>query len=400
MNRTFRLLSVLFATTALAACGIFGDKDDKELEPKELVSFQETLKVKRLWSAKLGGAAEFQRVALRPVGDGNRIYAASADGVVSAFDPEQGKLLWRKKLDIDLSAGPGIGRELVVVTSKDGFAVALDAATGDERWRAYIEGESLARPAISGEFVVVQTIDNRLLAYSVFDGRPRWKFEQSTPALTVRGSASPIVVGNNLITGFDNGRLVAVDINTGDVVWESLLSPPTGRSDLDRLSDIDGQLAVVGQDLYAVGYHGRLGAIAAESGQVLWSREVSSFAGAAADWSSVYTTRDDGEIIAMARNDGTETWRNDDLLRREATVPVPFYTTVAVGDLEGYVHFFSNVTGVPVARIKIGSAAISNAPVVFANRLYVQTDGGTLAVYEAVDTRPKRSAPDVASDQS
>jgi outer membrane protein assembly factor BamB len=400
VNTTLRLLCVLFATTALGACGIFSSKDDKELEPKELVSFQETLKIKRLWSAKLGGAAEFQRVALRPVGDGNRIYAASADGIVSAFDPEQGKLLWRKKLDADLSAGPGVGMELVVVTTKDGFAVALDAASGDERWRVYIEGESLARPAISGEFVVVQTIDNRLLAYSVFDGRPRWKFEQSTPALTVRGSASPVVVGSNLITGFDNGRLVAVDINTGDVAWESLLSPPTGRSDLDRLSDIDGQLAVVGQDLYAVGYNGRLGAIAAESGQILWSREVSSFTGAAADWSSVYTTRDDGEIIAMARNNGTETWRNDDLLRREVTVPVPFYTSVAVGDLEGYVHFLSNLTGEPVARVKIGNAAISNAPVMVANRLYVQTDGGTLAAFEAVDMRPKRSAPDIASDPS
>ncbi len=400
MNSTLRLLTALLATTALSACGIFSNKDDEELEPKELVSFEETLKIKRLWTAKLGGAAEFRRVALRPVGDGNRIYAASVDGVVSAFDPELGKLIWRTKLGTDLSAGPGIGRELVVVTSKDGFAIALDAATGDERWRAFIEGESLARPAISGELVVVQTIDNRLLAYSVFDGRPRWKVEQSTPALTVRGSASPIVVGNNLISGFDNGRLVAVDMDSGNVVWESLLSPPTGRSDLDRLSDIDGQIAAVGQDVYAVGYNGRLASIAAESGQVLWSREISSFVGAAADWSSVYTTRDDGEVIAMARNDGTETWRNNDLLRREATVPIPFYTTVAVGDLEGYVHFFSNVTGTPVARVKVGSAAISNAPVVIANRLYVQTDGGTIAVFEVDDTRPKRSAPDIASDPS
>lgn len=400
MNSLPRLLSLLLATLLLGACGIFSDKDEEDLEPKELVNFQQTLKVKRLWTAKLGGDAEFQRVALRPAGDANRIYAASVDGVVSAFEPASGKLLWRTELDTGLSAGPGVGEEIIVVATRKGLAVALDAATGAERWRADIEGESLARPLVSGEFVIVQTIDNRLLAHSVFDGRRRWALEQTTPALTVRGSASPVAAGSTVISGFDNGRLVAADIDTGDIAWEVLLSPPKGRSDLDRLSDIDGQLAVVGQDVYAVGYQGRLTSMAAESGQVLWGREVSSYVGVAADWTSVYTTRDDSEIIAMARNDGTEIWRNDDLLRREATLPVPFYTTVAVGDLEGYLHFFSNLTGEPVARVKVGGGAISNAPVVFANRLYVQTDGGTIAAYEAVEARPSRSATDTASDQS
>ena len=400
MNSLPRLLTLLLATLLLGACGIFSDKDEEDLEPKELVNFQQTLKVKRLWTAKLGGDAEFQRVALRPAGDANRIYAASVDGVVSAFEPASGKLLWRTKLETGLSAGPGVGEEIIVVATRKGLAVALDAATGVERWRADIEGESLARPLVSGEFVIVQTIDNRLLAHSVFDGRRRWALEQTTPALTVRGSASPVAAGSTVISGFDNGRLVAADINTGDIAWEVLLSPPKGRSDLDRLSDIDGQLAVVGQDVYAVGYQGRLTSMAAESGQVLWGREVSSYVGVAADWTSVYTTRDDSEIIAMARNDGTEIWRNDDLLRREATLPVPFYTTVAVGDLEGYLHFFSNLTGEPVARVKVGGGAISNAPVVFANRLYVQTDGGTIAAYEAVEARPSRSATDTASDQS
>ncbi len=152
--------------------------------------------------------------------------------------------------------------------------------------------------------------------------------------------------------------------------------------------------------MYAIGYQGRLGALAAESGQVLWSREISSYAGVAADWSSVYTTRDDGEVIAMSRNDGSELWRNDDLLRREPTVPVPFHTTVVVGDLEGYLHFFSNLSGNPVARVRVGGGAIAVAPVVVANRLYVQTEGGDLAAYEVVDDRPRRDAPDIASEKS
>lgn len=393
------MLLLVAALPLLVSCGVFGDKDE-ELEPKELLSFKQTLKVKRLWSAKVGGDAAFLRVALRPVGDGTRIYAAGYDGVVAAFDPESGREIWKIKLDTELSAGPGVGENRVVVVARNGIAIVLDASTGEQVWRKNVDGESLARPLISGEVVIVQTIDNRMQALSIFDGRKMWSLEQSTPTLTMRGSADPVLASTTVIGGFDNGRLIAADRDTGNVAWESLLSPPTGRSDLDRLSDIDGSIAIVGQDIFAAGYQGRLAAIASESGQVLWSREISSFEGVSADWSSVYTATDGGEIVALAKRDGVEAWRSDDLLRREPTLPTPFHTTVAVGDLEGYVHFFSNVNGSPVARIKLGGAAISNAPVAVANRLYVQNDAGALAAYEVIDERPQREAPDIAVDES
>ncbi len=399
MNKAWRLLGLIAVVPLLASCGIFGDKD-KDLEPKELVDFKATLKIKRLWSAKVGGDAAFLRVALRPVGDGSRIYAAGYKGDVAAFDPETGRQLWRKKLGTELSAGPGIGEDHVAVVARNGEVVLLDGSTGTEVWRKDIDGESLARPLVTGEVVVVQTIDNRVQALSIYDGRQLWSLEQSTPSLTMRGSADPVLVSTTVIGGFDNGRLVAVDIGTGDIVWESMLSPPTGRSDLDRLSDIDGAIAVVGQDIFAAGYHGRLASIAAESGQVLWSREVSSYEGVAADWSSVFSVTEEGEIVALAKRDGVESWRNSDLLRREPTLPIPFHTTVAVGDLEGYVHFFSNLNGKPVARTKLGGKAISNAPTVVSNRLYVQDDGGTLAAYAVVEERPKRKAPDISVDES
>lgn len=399
MNKLFRITSLIVATSLMTSCGLFGDKDE-ELQPMELVDIRTTLKIRKIWSAKLGDDAEFLRVALQPAGDGNRIYAASRDGNVSAFTPEKGKELWRTKLDTELSAGPGVGAGHVIVMAADGFAIALDAATGEEKWRADVAGESLARPLVSSETVIVQTIDNRLEALSLFDGRSRWTLVQSAPLLTMRGSATPVAVGNTVIAGFDSGRIVATELDTGTIVWESLISPPQGRSDLDRLSDIDGSLAVVGQDLYASGYQGRLASLASESGQVLWNREISSYSGVSADWNSVYTVRDDGEIIAMTRLSGTEEWRNASLLRREPTIPVPFNTTVVVGDLEGYVHFFNKIDGEPVARERLGSRAITGTPLVVANRLYVQSDGGRIAAYVVVEDRPKRSQPDVAEDDS
>ncbi len=397
MNNSLRAMAVIAATSILGACGLFGD-DDEELQPAELIEFAPSVKIKREWDARLGGDSEFLLVALRPAGDGNRIYAASQDGNVTAFDPESGKQIWRTALDMELSAGPGVGEGRVVVLAKDGIAVLLDAANGEEQWRADVAAESLAGPLIRDESVIVQTIDNRLQALSLFDGRTRWSIQQTAPALSVRGSATPVLVGMTVISGFDNGRLVAAELDTGTIIWESMISPPSGRSDLDRLADIDGAIAVVGQDVYVTGYQGRTAALASESGQVLWDRDISSLAGIAASWNSVYTVREDGEIIALTRRNGAEEWRNDTLLRREPTLAVPFNTTVVTGDFEGYLHFFSNIDGEPVARVRHGSAAITSDPVVIANRLYVQSDNGTLAAYTLVEDRPQRSAPDIAED--
>ncbi|MDX1515664.1 MAG: outer membrane protein assembly factor BamB [Woeseiaceae bacterium] len=392
MRAIARGFTLLFAAAGIAACGIFGDDD--ELKPAELLDFEPKVRVKKLWSARLGGDAEFLRVALRPAGDGNRIYAASVDGDVFAFDPETGRQIWRTRLDERLSAGPGVGGGLLAVVSADGYVIALEADSGAVRWRSDVRGESLAAPAVSANAVIVQTVDNRLRALEAFDGRERWVVLQSMPRLTMRGTASPVIAGSNVITGFDNGRLVAVNIDSGDVLWEALLAPPTGRSDLERLSDVDGAIAVVGQDVFAAGYQGRIASVALESGQLLWASEISSHRGVSVDWSSLYTVQDGGELIALARRNGAENWRTAALLRREPTLPVPFATTVAAGDFEGYLHFFTNVDGTPAARVKVGGAAITNDPVVLGNTLYVQTDGGTLAAFTI--QQPERRAPDIA----
>lgn len=400
MNYNVRIVALGVATLALSGCSWFGGKDDEEiaLEPLELVDIQTSINIRKLWSAKLGAEAEFLRIMLRPAGDGNRIYAASRDGNVIAFDPVSGKQAWKTELDTELSAGPGVGEGLLAVGTADGSVIVLDTSNGAERWRANLGGETLAAPLIKDDVVVVSTIDNRLRGLRVFDGSELWVVEQSAPLLTMRGSATPALAGKSVIAGFDNGRLMAVDLESGDIVWDTVLAPPSGRSDLERLSDIDGQISVVGQDIYAGGYQGRIASVAAESGQVLWAREISSYVGTSADWTNVYTTNDSGEVVALARRNGQESWRQASLLRREPTVPVPFNTTVAVGDLEGYLHFFSVIDGSPVARLRMGKQAISAGMVVVADRLYVQSDSGQIAAYAVQQPKRSRNAPDISDD--
>lgn len=395
MKTPLRLLATLISISLVGGCGIFGGKD-KELPPTELLKFKATLDVDRIWSTSVGKGTELLRLALAPAGDGIRVYAASHDGRVSAFDPETGRRQWRVDVDAELTAGPGVGDGLVVVSGRDGELICLNAEDGSEVWRVNIVGESLAKPIVDGDIVIAYTIDGRLRAHSAFDGQERWVVEQSLPSLTLRGSSSPVLAGRNVIAGFDNGRLIATDIDEGVTEWEAMLSPPSGRSDLDRLSDIDGAIAVVGQDLYAAGYHGRVASLAAESGQVLWAREISTFAGIGVDWNNVYVVGEDGELIALARRNGGDVWRQTAMIRRKPTAPVPFSTAVVVGDFDGYVHFFNNSDGVPAARVRVGKGMISGAPVVLGGRLYVQSENGALAAFEVPLPEPPEEDPDVA----
>lgn len=388
MSSQFRIALLATLTMALSACGWFSGKDET-LEPAELVDIETRIDIKKLWSAKVGGDAEFLRVMLRPAGDGNRVYAASRNGNVVAFNPDSGKQIWKTDLDAELSAGPGVGDGLVAVGSANGVIIVLNADSGKERWRINLGGETLSPPLIEDDLVLVATIDNRLYALSAFDGSQSWVAEQTTPVLTLRGSATPVVVGNTVVAGFDNGRLLGISLDSGDPLWETVLAPPSGRTDLERLADIDGQITSVGQDVYAAGYQGNIAALASESGQLLWSREISTYVGVAADWNTVYTTNTDGEIVALARRNGQEVWRQSSLLRREPTVPVPFNRMVAVGDLDGYLHFFSVLDGSPMARVRAGGAAISGVPTVIGDRLFVQTDAGNLAAYTVVKPKAK-----------
>ncbi|MEJ2129991.1 MAG: PQQ-binding-like beta-propeller repeat protein [Woeseiaceae bacterium] len=268
MRIAVRTVSLVAATILLSACGMFDKDEDKELEPTELVDIETKIDVRRVWSTNIGRGAEFLRVALQPAGDGTRIYAASRDGNVVALDPESGKTIWRTELDIELSAGPGVGENIVVVGAADGDLVAFQADTG------------------------------------------------------------------------------------------------------------------------------------VESGQLLWAREVSTYEGVSADWNNLYTVDEEGVVIAMTRRTGDESWRQSSLIRREPTVPVPFQTTVVVGDLEGYLHFFNNFDGDPVARLRAGNKAVSVEPVVYGDQLFVQGDDGSVSAYRIRQAERPGNAPEISDDDA
>ncbi|MEE4185224.1 MAG: outer membrane protein assembly factor BamB [Gammaproteobacteria bacterium] len=381
---------VAFACAAglLVSCSS-KDIDPDEL-PAELVKFEQSLKVDRIWRKSVGDSSENLRLALRPATDGTNVYAAAHDGKMLAVEAGSGKRVWRTKTGLQLSAGPSTDGKMVVAGSSNGEVVALSAATGEVLWTAAVTSEVLAPPALAGNTLVVQTVNGKLTALAAETGEVLWSIQRSMPRLSVRGTSAPVVARNLIITGFDNGRVAAFDIDDGGEVWDVLMDPPTGRTELDRLIDINARVIVAGNDVYAVGYQGRLGAIALESGQLLWSQELSSGKDIGIDVGSVFVADQFSELVSLSRASGRELWRRKDVRNRDITGPAVMASSVVVGDFEGYLHWFDLESGVLQARARAGSDRITSQPLVLDDTLYVMTDGGDLCAFRIKP--PKLSA--------
>ncbi len=377
--RSWHALLATGAATVLLA-GLAGCDKDKDAEPPaELVDLRPSLSVDKLWSAGLGGEPEL-RLAFGLALDGNTLYAAGHDGEVVAFDANTGRAQWRADLKAGLSAGPGVGPALVAVGTSDGEVIALDK-TGKRAWKAKVNGEVLAAPLVTADRVIVRTVDGRLRSLDAASGKEQWSAEEPVPRLSLRGTAGPVVAGDAVLAGFDSGKVIAFALATGDILWQTQVSTPRGRSELERLADVDSSVHVEGTDGYAVGYQGRVVMFALESGQVWWGRDVSSYRGLALDADQLYVASSDGAVVAIRRRDGTVLWQQEGLKRRGLSAPAVVGNAVVVGDFDGYLHWLDRDTGKFVAREHPGDARISAAPAVADGRVYAIDDGGRIVAY-------------------
>lgn len=386
-----RVLAALVAAALLSGCGVLGRNKSTFEPPAELTSIEQTLEVKRLWSAKVGRGSGGLRMGLRPSTDGMRVYAGSHDGRAAALDAETGRAIWSVNTDLPLSAGPGYGQGALAFGTSNGRLLLLDAETGDERWSVPVGAEVLAAPAVGRDVIAVRTTDGRLRGFSLLDGRELWAVSQSQPPLIVRGDTHPIIAGSLVVAGFDNGRIGAYRLENGDPVWELPIGAPAGRTELDRLVDIAGDMQVVGNDVYAVGYQGRVVAADLNTGLVLWTQELSSLAGLGVDQLRAYVTSDVSYVVALSRLNGQQQWSQEALRLRDLTAPTRFRNAVVVGDLEGYVHWLDVNDGSIVARHRADSSRIMEAPIIVGSSLVVQSEDGRVVAYGVVEDEEEPS---------
>lgn len=377
MNRCLKAFTASLLLSLLAGCGFWGGSD--EVQPASLVDFSAENSVTVKWSASVGSGPGRRFHQMTPSIDGDRIYAADSQGVVSAFDLHSGQRAWTVSLKESVVGGVGAGLGQVLLTTRAGELVALNGSDGKELWRYKLASEVTAQVQINPEIVVLQQLNGRVTALDRMTGEHRWSFDAQVPALTLRGTGVPLLAADVTFAGMSNGRLVALDNRDGGLIWEQRVSLDEGRSELERIADINGRPIIVNNMLFVVGYQGRLLAINPFNAQVQWAQNVSSYRSPAAGYGNIYVADAQDHIHAYDAASSASVWSQSALTNRLVTSPAVLGNTVVVGDQEGYLHFMSQVNGRFVARHRVDSSGMQGDMLVRDNVLYVLTNSGRLA---------------------
>ncbi|TDR22459.1 outer membrane protein assembly factor BamB [Marinicella litoralis] len=370
MNRLPVLLMILF----LAACG----SKNEETKPNELIKVDEIGKVNVLWKSKLKAAEKAFGYKLIPAENNGNLYVASQSGEVVSLNAKTGANNWKVNLESEISAGPGVGDTLLVLGGPEGQVIALDIDTGTVLWETRVTSEVLSPPVIDRNKVVVRTQDGRIYGFSIQNGERDWVFDTNIPNLTLRGNSTPIAKGGRVYIGFDNGKVAALNILDGSVLWQQNVINSQGKTEIDRIADIDGDIDVVATDLYLSSAADKTLSVATESGRVLWSQNIGSVTGVTVSRRSLYLTDNQSIIHELNRMDGSRGWTQDTLLNRNLTKPSYYLGDLLVGDLEGYVHVINGVSGEVINRIKTGGEQLYHAPLVVGDIFYTYNYDGQI----------------------
>ena len=346
--------------------------------PAELVDLANPKEVRVLWSAGTGSAGAF---VFSPALAGDALYVAGRDGRVARIDTANGREVWSVSTDVTLSGGVGASARTVVVATEEGEVIALEADSGKPRWRGRVSSEVLAAPTVGEGLVLVRSIDNKIFGLGEQDGKRRWVYQRAPGSLILRAPAGVAILGDSAFAGFSGGKLVAVSLANGAQRWEATVALPKGANELERIADVVGTPALLGREVCAAAYQGRVACYEAASGRQLWARDLSSVTGVSVDARYAFVADERGTVHAFDRSNGATVWKQEKLANRQLSQPLPAGATVAVGDFEGQVHFLSRDSGEFVARYPAGST-VRAAPVALTPAgLVVQTlDGGLHAL--------------------
>ncbi|MEO5694401.1 MAG: outer membrane protein assembly factor BamB [Usitatibacter sp.] len=381
--RTLRLAAAsALCVGALAGCTtynpliILGFETEPPHQPTPLGNIKAEVLPRAVWIAQVGKAGGF---TFRPDAEGGRIYAASADGVVSVLEEDTGKVFTKAETKKKLSGGVEVGEGKVLVGTMKGEVIALDPTSGKQLWMSTINGEVIAPPAISKKVVVVRTSDGRIFGLSAEDGKRLWVFQRPSPSLLLRSAAGVLIIGGDVLAGYPNGKLVALDVDDGKLTWEVTVSLPRGSTELERIADVAGLPVVDGGSVCAAAFQGKVACFDIQTRNLVWSRDLSTARPLARDARYIYVVDDDGGVHALDKSTGASVWKQDKLLYRKVGAPLLVEGRLLVGDSFGFLHVLSTETGAIVGRLPTDGSAIQSM-IVANGGTVLQTAKGSVAL--------------------
>ncbi len=399
-----RYITLLILAVILSGCAAtervtnyFKGGSDNAEPPNPLVEFRPLVNVIQLWKKNNGVGTDEQYLKLAPVIVNQRLYIVDSAGSIGAMDATNGKRLWQKKIaasesidgksgwlrggDINITGGPGYGENTLMVGSLEGEIISLSSENGSELWRTRVSSEVLSAPQRDSDIVIVRTIDGKVFGIDGDKGRRLWIYDRTVPPLTLRGTSTPAIDSGIVVAGFDGGKMAALDVRTGKLLWETSISAARGRSELERMVDIDSEPMIVDGTVYIATFQGHVAAVQLETGRILWSSDLSSYAGFSADEQNIYVSDEESHVWALDRFSGSVLWEQDNLHARAITAPAAIGDQIVVGDLEGYLHWISKKTGEFTARERLCKDPVIAKPIVVGKIAYAYCSDGRLAAY-------------------
>ncbi len=392
MYRYLFLVPLIVVSVVLSACT---SSPSPVLPPVKLTPFKKELIVTDDWYRQIGEGVSDRYYLLSPLIYNNNLYTIDYKGLLSVTNTATGDVLWEKRLQLPVSAGLSkIDNKLFLATS-EGAVIALDIKTGAELWQTTVTSEVFAKPIKAGNYVIVKSVDGKIVALDLETGQEKWVYDRAVPALTLRGNSTPVVYEGTIISGLDNGKLVGLSVETGQVIWNLTVAISTGRTEIERMIDIDADPVIFDENLYVVAYQGRIANIHIPSGQLIWTRDFSAYSGIAVDQNRLYISDSEGYVWALDRKTGATVWKQNKLLRRALTKPVLYKNSVMVADFNGFVHWLDNEDGHLKARFRLGgddsyveneydfiftkSNGILTAPLVYQDKVFIFDRHGNIS---------------------
>ncbi|WP_408635786.1 outer membrane protein assembly factor BamB [Paraneptunicella aestuarii] len=405
-----QLLKILIPTLMLTGCSSMPDwanpgtwfEDEEELEIRKLEPITPKFTPEIVWEAQIGDGVRHYFSRLKPAVGYDKVYAASRQGDVKAFDQASGKevwsinlaefrdegiltgfsKLWSDGISAKVAGGLTVAYQTLYLGTENGLVVALDTDTGAVKWQQKVKGEVLASPVVDEGIVVVNTGAGTMYGLDARTGEEKWVYESEVPPLTLRGISAPAVAAGGAVVGTASGKLAVTLLETGQVAWEQTIATASGSTELERMVDIDSQALVLGGVVYVISYNGTLASIELRSGRVIWKREYRSYRRLSLDGNSLFVVDDKSQIYALDRRNGVESWTHISLRGRELTSATPVGDYIVVGDKYGYLHWLTQSNGELVARVAVGGddedESIYAAPIEDGNMVYTQTRDGQL----------------------
>ncbi len=362
--------------------------EDESSPPRALEEIKKEVLLTTVWQREVPSDKAQRFSKLNMVLSDGTLYVANHQGKVLALDQTSGDTSWEVQTGLPISGGLSLGYENLFFATSDADVVALKLNNGDTSWTTQVSSEVLSVPRFSDGSLVVRSIDGAINTLDTTTGQEIWSYIRDVPALSLRGTSSPVIKSGGVISGYANGKLVVLRLKDGMQIWETSVAVPRGRGALSRMVDVDSDPLAGERFIYAATYNGGIAAVDIRSGQIAWRRsELSSYKSMAADWVSLFVVDVNNHIWSADQTNGSINWQQDDLENRRLTAPVRMNQYLLMGDYEGYLHVLSASDGRLLGRLKVSESAITSAPIVDDELIYLKDSKGVITALRLTDIK-------------